>query len=116
VEDQAKQAVVGPPSFGMPSYEAAEKRLKEIKGYGPLFKEAFPDDKDPVTVDNFAKAVGAFAKTLVTPSRFDAFVKGLAWSNFYDSLCWNLDFLPCLRIPTLTSPLISVLSGSILNR
>ena len=76
VEDQAKQAVVGPPSFGMPSYEAAEKRLKEIKGYGPLFKEAFPDDKDPVTVDNFAKAVGAFEKTLVTPSRFDAFVKG----------------------------------------
>ena len=76
VEDQAKQAVIGPPSFGMPSYEAVEKRLKEIKGYGPLFKEAFPQDKDPVTVDNFAKAVGAFERTLVTPSRFDAFVKG----------------------------------------
>ncbi len=76
VEDQAKQAVIGPPSFGMPSYEAVEKRLKEIKGYGPLFKEAFPEDKDPVTVDNFAKAVGAFERTLVTPSRFDAFVKG----------------------------------------
>jgi cytochrome c peroxidase len=76
VEDQAKQAVIGPPSFGMPSYEAVEKRLKEIKGYGPLFREAFPEDKDPVTVDNFAKAVGAFERTLVTPSRFDAFVKG----------------------------------------
>ena len=76
VEDQAKQAMTGPPSFGMPSYEAVEKRLKEIKGYGPLFKEAFPEDKDPVTVDNFAKAVGAFERTLVTPSRFDAFVKG----------------------------------------
>ena len=76
VEDQAKQAVIGPPSFGMPSYEAVEKRLKEIKGYGPLFKEAFPEDKDPVTVDNFATAVGAFERTLVTPSRFDAFVKG----------------------------------------
>jgi len=76
VEDQAKQAVIGPPSFGMPSYEAVEKRLKEIKGYGPLFKEAFPEDKDPVTVDNFATAVGAFERTLVTPSRFDTFVKG----------------------------------------
>jgi cytochrome c peroxidase len=76
VEDQAKQAVIGPPSFGMPSYEAVEKELKAIKGYGPLFKKAFPNDKDPVTVDNFAKAIGAFERTLVTPSPFDAFMKG----------------------------------------
>lgn len=76
VEDQAKQAVIGPPSFGMPSYEAVEKKLKEIKGYAALFQKAFPGEKDPVNVDNFAKAVGAFERTLVVPSRFDAFVKG----------------------------------------
>jgi cytochrome c peroxidase len=76
VEDQAKQSVIGPPSFGMPSYAEVEKKLKKIKGYGSLFKETFPKDKNPVTVDNFAKAVGAFERTLVTPSRFDAFVKG----------------------------------------
>ena len=76
VEDQAKQSVIGPPSFGMPSYEAVEKRLKEIKGYGELFKAAFPLDNHPVTVDNFAKAVGAFERTLVTPSPLDAFLKG----------------------------------------
>ncbi len=76
VEDQARQALVGPPSYGMPSYEAAEKRLREIKGYEPLFRKAFPNEKEPVTADNFAKAIGAFERTLVTPSRFDAFVKG----------------------------------------
>jgi cytochrome c peroxidase len=76
VEDQAKQSVIGPPSFGMPSYEAVEKKFKEIKGYRDLFKDAFPEDDDPVTLDNFAKAIGAFERTLVTPSRFDAFVKG----------------------------------------
>jgi cytochrome c peroxidase len=76
VEDQAKQSVIGPPSFGMPSYEAVENRIKEIRGYKELFKEAFPADTNPVTVDNFAKAVGAFERTLVTPSRFDAFLKG----------------------------------------
>ena len=76
VEDQAKQALTGPPSFGMPSYEAAERKLKEIKGYPPLFQKAFPQEKEPVTADNFAKAVGAFERTLVTPSRFDAFLKG----------------------------------------
>ena len=76
VEDQAKQSVIGPPSFGMPSYEAVEKKLKEIKGYVDLFKKAFPGDNEPVTVGNFAKAVGAFERTLVTPSRFDTFLKG----------------------------------------
>ncbi len=76
VEDQAKQSVIGPPSFGMSSYEAVEKKLKDIKGYVDLFKAAFPADDNPVTVDNFAKAVGAFERTLVTPSRFDSFLKG----------------------------------------
>jgi cytochrome c peroxidase len=76
VGDQAKQSVIGAPSFGMPSYEAVEKKLKEIKGYAPLFEKAFPGEKDSVNVDNFSKAVGAFERTLVTPSRFDAFVKG----------------------------------------
>ncbi len=76
VEDQAKQSVIGPPSFGMPSYEAVEKKLKEIKGYGPLFENAFPGERDPINVDHFAKAVGAFERTLVTLSPFDAFVNG----------------------------------------
>ncbi len=76
VEDQAKQSVIGPPSFGMPSYDAVEKKLKGIRGYGELFKVAFPSENNPVTVDNFAKAVGAFERTLVTPSRFDAFLRG----------------------------------------
>jgi cytochrome c peroxidase len=76
VEDQARQSVIGPPSFGMPSYEAVVKKLKEIKGYVELFKKAFPIDNDPVTADNFAKAMGAFERTLVTPSQFDSFLKG----------------------------------------
>lgn len=76
VEDQAKQAIIGPPSFGMPSYESAEKILRTYKEYPILFRAAFPSDKEPVTVDNFAKAVGAFERTLVTPAPFDAFLKG----------------------------------------
>ncbi len=76
VEDQAKQSVIGPPSFGMPSYEAVEKRLKELKGYTNLFKEAFPGERDPMNMDNFAKAIGAFERTLATPATFDAFLKG----------------------------------------
>ena len=76
VEDQAKQAIIGPPSFGMPSYESAEKVLRAYKEYETLFKAAFPSDKEPVTIDNFAKAIGAFERTLITPAPFDAFLKG----------------------------------------
>jgi cytochrome c peroxidase len=60
----------------MPSYEAVEKKLKEIPGYAPLFQKAFPGEQDPINMDNFAKAVGAFERGLITPSPFDAFVKG----------------------------------------
>jgi cytochrome c peroxidase len=81
VEDQAKQAVIGPPAFGMPSYEAVEKVLRSYKEYGTLFKAAFPTDKEPVTVDNFAKAIGAFERTLLTPAPFDAFLKRQQRSN-----------------------------------
>jgi cytochrome c peroxidase len=76
VEDQAKQALLGPPSFGMPSYDAVEKILRATEGYSSFFKAAFPKDREPVTVDNFAMAIGAFERTLVTPAPFDAFLKG----------------------------------------
>jgi cytochrome c peroxidase len=52
------------------------KVLKSIPGYAPLFKKAFPADADPITYDNLAKAIGAFERTLVTPSRFDKFLGG----------------------------------------
>lgn len=76
VEEQAKQAVTGAPSFGMPSFVDVVKKLKEINGYDSLFREAYPDDKDPVSADNFAMAVGAFERTLVTSSPFDSFLTG----------------------------------------
>ena len=106
VEDQAKQALVGPPSFGMPSYEAVEKILRGMKGYFALFQEAFPGEKEPVTVDNFAMAIGAFERTLVTPAPFDDFMKGNASAlteqqkrglkTFLDTGCMTCHFSPYL--------------------
>jgi cytochrome c peroxidase len=78
VEDQARQSVTGPPAFGMPDNASVEKILKGMKGYVAMFKEAFPGDKDPVSMENFAKAVGAFERTLVTPAPFDDYVRGNA--------------------------------------
>jgi cytochrome c peroxidase len=50
--------------------------LKSMPGYVDAFKKAFADDADAVTFDNVGKAVGAFTRKLVTPSKWDQFSKG----------------------------------------
>jgi cytochrome c peroxidase len=76
VEDQAKGPVLNPGEMAMKDDKAVVALLKSIPGYADLFKAAFPDDKDPITWDNYAKAVGAFERKLVTPGRLDAWAKG----------------------------------------
>jgi len=76
VEDQAKRSLLGPAGFGSPDYATAMARLKAIPGYTALFQKAFPGEADPVTPDNWGKAIGAYERTLTTPSRFDDFLKG----------------------------------------
>ena len=76
VEDQATKALVGPPSFGQPDFDAAMARIRSIPQYGEMFRAAFPTDKDPVTPANWGKAIGAYERTLVTPSAFDAYLRG----------------------------------------
>lgn len=57
--------------------ELVVKTLKSIPGYRPLFKKAFPSDKDPITFDNMAKAIEVFEARLLTPdARFDRYLKG----------------------------------------
>jgi len=76
VEDQATRALIAPPSFGNPSYESAMAKLKAIPDYPALFAQAFPGQADPVTADNWGSAIGAYMRTLVTPSPFDDFLAG----------------------------------------
>lgn len=76
VEAQAKGPVLNPGEMAMPSAEAVVATLKSIPGYVTAFNKAFPKEKDPITYDNFAKAVGAFERQLSTPSRFDKFLSG----------------------------------------
>jgi cytochrome c peroxidase len=76
VEEQAKGPVLNPIEMAMPSEEAVVEVLRSIPGYAPLFAAAFPGEKQPITYDNMARAIGAFERTLMTPSRFDAFLDG----------------------------------------
>lgn len=76
VEAQAKGPVLNPVEMGMPDAKAVEKVLKGIPGYVDAFKAAFPDQKNPVTFDNVAIAVGAFERGLTTPAAWDALLAG----------------------------------------
>lgn len=76
LEDQAKGPVANPVEMGMPDVENAMDRVRAIPGYKPYFVKAFGGD-NPLTVDNAAKAVAAFERTMITPnSPYDRFVKG----------------------------------------
>lgn len=76
VEEQAKGPVLNPVEMGAPSEDFVIKVLKSMPGYVEAFKAAFPGEADPITYNNFGKAVGAFERKLLTPSKWDAFLKG----------------------------------------
>ncbi|HZT31950.1 MAG TPA: cytochrome c peroxidase [Bryobacteraceae bacterium] len=76
VEAQAKGPVMNPVEMAMPSEKAVAAVLKSMPEYVAAFQRAFPGEKDPVTLENAAKAIGAFERGLLTPARWDKFLKG----------------------------------------
>jgi cytochrome c peroxidase len=76
LEDQAKGPPVNPVEMGMADLDAVIERVRAIPGYKPYFEKAFGPG-DVVTVENAAKAVAAYERTLITPgSAYDRFAKG----------------------------------------
>jgi cytochrome c peroxidase len=75
IEDQATQGLTNPVGSGLDE-NAVVDRVKQIAGYEPLFRDAFPDDHQPLTLKNMGAAIGAWERTLLTPSRFDTFLAG----------------------------------------
>jgi cytochrome c peroxidase len=76
VEAQAKGPVLNPVEMAMPSEEVVIAVLGSMPGYVEAFKKAFPGEAKPITYDNVGKAIGAFERKLITPSRWDAFLRG----------------------------------------
>jgi len=76
VEEQAGGPILNPIEMAMPDQEAVINRLASIKGYQELFAAAFPGEEQPVNYRNLEKAIGAFERKLITPSRFDEYLMG----------------------------------------
>lgn len=76
VETQAKGPLLNPVEMAMPSEKEVMVVLGSMPAYVDAFKKAFPTEATPITYDNVGKAIGAFERGLVTPSRWDAFLRG----------------------------------------
>jgi cytochrome c peroxidase len=75
VEEQAWKALTSPFAYGNKSFAEAEAKLHTL-GYQPLFEAAFPNEKEAVSAQNWAIAIGAYERTLLTPAPFDQYLKG----------------------------------------
>ncbi len=75
VEAQAGGPILNPVEMAMPSEQAVIERLSGIDEYVNLFSKAFPEEP-AITYDNLKKAIGAFERKLITPSRFDEYIAG----------------------------------------
>lgn len=73
VEAQAIGPILNPIEMAIPDEKTALDRLKALDGYVASFKKAF---KDGMTYKNIGNAIGAFERTLLTPSPFDRWLKG----------------------------------------
>ena len=76
LEDQAIGPVTNSIEMGMDSLDDALDRIRAIPGYKQHFDNAFGAG-DNVTMDNAAKAIAAYERTLITPnSPYDLYVNG----------------------------------------
>lgn len=76
LKEQAGGPIQNPVEMAITPKHAIEM-LKGIPGYAPLFEDAFPGEKDPITMANVETAIAAFEVTLITPNApFDKYLRG----------------------------------------
>ncbi len=76
VEAQAKGPVLNPVEMAMPAESRVVAVLASMPEYVDAFRRAFPGDPKAISYDNMARAIGAFERRLMTPSAWDALLKG----------------------------------------
>lgn len=76
VEEQSKGPITNPVEMAMESDQNVLAELSRVPWYREQFAKAFPGEASPITMDNLARAIGAFERRLVTPSRWDRFLAG----------------------------------------
>lgn len=80
VEQQAGMPITNPVEMAIPSEDFLVKRLSDIDLYKKLFAEAYPEEQRPINYTNLRKAIAAFERTLLTPTRWDDYLGGQSWA------------------------------------
>ncbi|NTX59394.1 c-type cytochrome [Myxococcus sp. CA051A] len=76
LEAQASGPILNPVEMAMPDERRVVATLSSIPEYVTRFRDAFPEEKRPVSLTNAARAIAAFERGLTTTSRFDRFLAG----------------------------------------
>src|SRR3569832_2050677 len=109
LEEQAKGPILNPIELGMPHIEATAERVREISGFRQQFNQVC-GGSDPVTLDNIAKAIAAYERTLITPnSPFDQYLRGDKTALSSEAVAGmkefeNLGCVRCHKGPALAGP------------
>lgn len=74
LEDQAGGPILNSGEMAMPNEKIVLERLNKDKEYPALFRKVFGTKN--VSYDELRKALASFERTLITPSRFDTYLKG----------------------------------------
>ncbi len=74
--EQIRIQVLNPAEMAMPSEGFVVAVLATIPGYVEKFQAAFPQGDPALSFENMAAAIASFEQGLLTPDRFDAFMKG----------------------------------------
>lgn len=75
LEDQAKGPLTNPVEMAMPNHDAVVDRVKSLPGYVSQFEKVF--GKNSVNIDNIARAIATYERTLITPnSPLDRYLRG----------------------------------------
>lgn len=80
VEEQATGPILNPGEMAMASEDSVLAFLRGSEKYRTLFMAAFGKMEEPITIQNLKISIGAFERTLLTPSKFDSYLKGDASS------------------------------------
>jgi len=74
--EQASGPMMNPVEMGMPGPQAVLAYLHSSPEYLKQFRQAYPDSKDPVVMDNVTNAIATFEEGLLTPARWDKYLQG----------------------------------------
>lgn len=75
LEEQAKGPLTNPVEMAMPAHDVVVKNINSVRGYKPLFVEAFGDQS--ITIDRIAQAIAAYERTVVAGnSPYDRYLAG----------------------------------------